>query len=109
MEVTGKRKLNQEIKKVEIGEKVQGVFVGRQTAPWTDKKTGDTKDLTTVVFRGLNDESRFGVRQDAGLKKALDDAFVKEGDALELHRLEKISLGNGHTMNQWDVYALDVR
>lgn len=108
MEVTGKRKLNQEIKRVEIGEKVQGVFVGRTTTPWTDKD-GTTKDLTTVIFRDLKDESRFGVRQDAGLKKALDDALVKEGDVLELHRVDKIPLSNGRSMNRWDVYALDVQ
>lgn len=99
-----------EMAKQPAGFTFKGKFLGRtQSQPFQElnEKTGEivTKTLTFAIFEDDKGD-RFKVIQDAGLKSSLDDAMVKEGQAIEVVKLEKKSLKGARSMNQYDIFAL---
>ena len=103
----GRVKLTVEIRKIEAGETFRGVYVGKTTRPWENDE-GIMQDLTTVVFRELDSDERFGVFEDAGLKLQLENALAKDGMALEIEKHEKEEMGGGRTVNKYTIYGLPV-
>lgn len=71
-----------------------------------DSKTGEvvTKQMRHVVFE--NNGNRTAFVADTGLVQTLETAMVKEGDSLEIVKLEKVKLSKGRTMNQYDIFAV---
>lgn len=64
-----------------------------------------TKKLTFAIFEDEKGD-RFKVIQDQGLRTALADAMVKQGQQIEVVKLEKSDISGGRTMNQYDVFDL---
>lgn len=85
-----------------------GVYRGQTTRPWLEKSTGVEKPLTTVVFEDPNTGARSAMFQDAGLKNAMEQSLVKEGDFIEIVYLGKTDIGGGRTVNQYDIFALEL-
>lgn len=97
--------------KEKAGYTFEGRLVGTALgAPFSkvDEKTGQvfTQQMTFCIFED-KDGSRFKVNQDKGLQTAMIDGLVKEGDVIQVVKLEKVDIGKGHTMNQYDIYALE--
>jgi hypothetical protein len=98
------KKRNAEILKFESGDSFTGTYKGQSTGPWLDRKTGETKDLTRLYFETA-EGARVVIFQDSGLKNAMANSNVLEGEAITLVKLDKVSLQGGHTVNQWDIYS----
>jgi hypothetical protein len=101
------KKLNTDIIKMEVGDEVEGKYIGTSTAPWNevDTKTGEVieKELTRVFFE-REDGSKFLLFQDGGLKNALANAMVKEGDFIVIEKMPQVDIGKGRKSNQYDIY-----
>lgn len=110
---TGPRKLT--VEKIEIAKQApgftfEGKYVGTALSePFqrVNKETGEivTKTITFAIFE-RQDGERFKVAQDAGLRAAMSDALVKEGNLIRVVKLEKVVLKNSRSMNQYDIYAV---
>jgi hypothetical protein len=98
------KKVNVEIIKMEEGDEVEGTLVGRTTSPWTDKQDGEVKELTRVHFT-RDDGTKFIIFEDGGLRGALTNAMVKDGDYVKILKLAKTSIGQGRTVNQYDIFS----
>lgn len=97
------KKATTEIVKLEPGDKIQGKYVGKNTGPRIDKQTGEEKELTRLFFQ-RDDETKFILFEDGGLRNAMANAMVNEGDWLEIEKHEKTSIGGGRSVNQYDIY-----
>lgn len=100
------KKINTEIVKMEVGDKVQGFFVGKNTGPWTDKKTGEVKELTRVFFEREKGGDKFLLFEDAGLRNAFSNSMVNQGDHILIEKLDLVDLGGGRSSNQYDIYQV---
>ncbi len=100
------KKLTTEIVKMEVGDKVEGYFIGTRSAPWIDRNTGEESELTRVYFEKTKGGDKFILFQDAGLKNALANSMVNEGDHIVVEKLEKISLSGGRTCNAYDIFQV---
>lgn len=105
-----KKKLSVEsirIAKEKAGFKFTGKFLGAvKGEPFTKATpTGElvTKQLEFAVFE-KDDGNRFQVIRDKGLLDAMISAMVKEGQKIEVVKLEKADIGNGRTMNRYDIF-----
>lgn len=85
------------------GDEVEGKYVGKNTGPWIDKATGEEKELTRLFFE-KEDGQKFILFEDGGLRNALANAMVKEGDFVVIKKLEKTDLGGGRSVNQYDIF-----
>lgn len=93
--------------KVKAGEKFRGVYLKKENIEVLDKKTGELKPVPRLTFqRAPNSEAKFFLLADKGLMTALSWCDVKEGDFIEVEKLEKKDIGGGRTVNQYDVYQL---
>lgn len=93
-----------------VGFKFQGVYKGQvlgQPFGRLDNKTGEIVQvqLTSVIME--EGGQRVAYLADAGLKTALVDAMVVEGQYIEVVKLEKAQLTKGRTMNQYDIFSLE--
>ena len=107
-----RQKLNAEIVKLNPGEKAMGRYVTTTVRDWTDPTSGEVKPLESAIFEHIDPTTgkslgeRFILFVDAGLRNAMAAAAVKENDALEIVKLEKVSLGGAKSVNQYDLFAL---
>lgn len=90
---------------MEPGQTCEGTFVGKTIGPWTDKATGEEKDLTRLHFTSDSGE-KFIIFEDGGLRNALANAMIKDGDYIRLEKGKKTDLGGGRTVNSWDVFTV---
>jgi hypothetical protein len=72
-----------------------------------NEKTGEIteKTISSVIFETNGERTAYVA--DQGLLGALNDSMVKEGDHLEVVKLEKVKLTKGRTMNAYDIFALE--
>jgi len=87
----------------EVGFKLEGKYIGRTSGPWVDKTTGEEKELVRLFFERPN-KTKFLVFEDGGLRNAMANAMVKEGDSILIEKMEQVSIGNGRKSNQYDIY-----
>jgi len=83
---------------------VEGTFRGKTSGPYLDRETGEEKDLVRLHFT-RDDESKFIVFEDGGLRNALANAMVVEGDYVKIVKCEQVDLGKGRRSNQYDIYV----
>lgn len=93
----------------EPGYEFKGKFLGfsdGQPFNQIDEKTGEiiTKSLKLATFE--NNGERVAYIADKGLQDALTSSMVKEGQEIEVVKLDKVKLPKGRTMNQYDVYSV---
>ena len=88
---------------MKTGEKVEGVYKGFTERPWLDKADGEEKMIPQFAFERA-DKSRFLLMGDAGLKNAIFNSGVKEGDDIEIVKLDKVDLGGGKRVNQYEIF-----
>lgn len=100
------KKLTTEIIKMDVGQKVQGYYVGARTAPWMDKSTGEESELTRLFFEKTKGGDKFIIFQDAGLKNAMANAMVSEGDHIVIEKLEQVALSGGRRCNSYDIFQV---
>lgn len=98
------KKASTPILKLKVGDEIEGKLIGRTTAPTVDKKTGEESELTRLFFEKDNGE-KFIIFEDGGLRNGLANAMVKEGDYLKIIKLEKSDIGQGRTVNNYDIYV----
>jgi hypothetical protein len=98
------KKISVDVVKPEAGDKIEGTLKGKTTGPWIDKTTGEQKELTRIHFE-RDDGSRFVIFEDAGLKNALSNAMVQDGQYVQLVKGEKLEMNGGRSVNQWEVFA----
>lgn len=80
----------------------EGKYIGMVEQPFIDKDTGETKTLHNLIVEDANGD-RLKILADAGLRTSLADAMVKTGEYFRAVKQEKIKIGKGRTMNQWDI------
>ncbi len=100
------KRLNARILKLKEGEKHAGIFRGKSTAPWLDPATGEESDLTRLYFEGPTGEKVI-IFEDAGLRNAMANSMVTEGQFIEIHKQAKMPLKGGRSVNTYDIYGLD--
>ncbi len=100
------KKLTTEIVKMVVGDKVQGFYIGTRSAPWIDQADGEEKELTRVYFEKTKGGDKFILFQDSGLKNALANSMVTEGDHIVIEKLNQVSLKSGRKCNQYDIFAV---
>lgn len=100
------KKATAEIIKMEPGQTVEGTLKGKTTGPWMDKATGEEKELTRLHFV-RDDGTKFIIFEDGGLRNALANAMIKDGDYIRLQKHEKVPMGGGRTVNQYDIFTVN--
>lgn len=99
-------KRNATILKLKIGQEFEGIFKGKTTGPWIDKKTGVEKELTRLHFEIPNSTDRAIIFEDSGLRNAMANAMVQIDEHILIKKLELVKLTGGHTCNQYDIFAI---
>lgn len=89
---------------MEPGDTLEGKYLTQTTGPWLDKATGEEKELTRLFFEMENGEKVI-IFQDGGLRNAMSNAMVKEGDVIRIEKLEKAPLHGGRSVNQYDIFV----
>lgn len=97
------KKVTADIIKMEVGQTVEGKYIGKSTGPWMDRQTGEEKELTRLFFL-KDDDTKFILFEDGGLRNAMANAMVKEGDYIQVEKKEPVSIGSGRKSNQYDIY-----
>lgn len=103
------RKVSVEIVKLskkETGEFVEGTYTGRSTGPYIDKTTGEETELVRLQFT-RDDGSKFIIFEDGGLRNAMANAMVKEGDWIRIVKMDQVEIGNGRRSNQYDIFTAE--
>lgn len=62
--------------------------------------------ITALLFETLNKE-RVILFQDAGLKSAMQNAMIKQGDYIVIEKKAKAEIGGGHSVNQYDIFQYE--
>ncbi len=88
---------------METGESVEGKYVGKSSSPWVDKTTGEESQLTRLFFE-RDDQTKFLLFEDGGLRNAFANAMVTEGDYVKIEKLDKVSIGSGRTSNNYEIF-----
>lgn len=104
-----RKKITAEIVKLsemDAGDSITGIYKGQSKRPWTDKSTGEVKEITQVLFENPENQERYNVFADAGFLNALSAAGVKENTLIEVVKLEMVDLGGGRRVNQYDIFEL---
>lgn len=89
---------------LKTGDSIEGTFNGRTTGPWIDKQTGEQSELVRLHFT-REDGTKFITFEDGGLRNAMANAMVKEGDYLKIVKCEQVSIGGGRKSNQYDLFT----
>lgn len=83
---------------------LEGKYVGTNQSEFVDKE-GELSTMHTMIIENeLGERTKF--LADAGLRTSLADSMIQPGDYFKAIKLEKLSIGGGRTMNQWDIYTL---
>lgn len=102
-------KLNPRRVQLRIGESVKGKFLKFQES--TDFHTGVvTTNLRFAIHHpspAIPNEVVLIV-MNSGLSQALGDAGVKEGQSIEIVRMQDVPTKNGGVFSQYEIYALEV-
>lgn len=85
-----------------VGFELEGKFIGMTVREQADGE-GEIKKLHTMIIENATGE-RIKCLADAGLRTALEDAMVQSGDWFKAVKGEKMNIGGGRTMNQWDIF-----
>ncbi len=104
-----RKKLTAKIMKcadLEVGQEVSGTFTGDSERPWMDKESGEEKMIPQYHFEDPTTKERFVLFGDAGLRNAMTSAGVQKGDKIAIQKLDKVDLGGGRRVNQYDIYQL---
>lgn len=89
-------------------ESVEGVFVGRRmVGEITDELTGEVRERFSVILQKPDSEEKFQIWENAGLRTAIQQADLKEGDEVKIVHLGKVPLKKrpGQTVNQYDIFT----
>lgn len=89
-----------------VGFVLEGKYIGTNSAEHVDGD-GELSTLHTMIIESPQTGERTKFLADAGLRGALSDAMIVSGDYFKAVKLEKLNIGKGRTMNQWDIYTLD--
>ncbi len=84
------------------GFELEGKFVGINQSQFVDKE-GEEKVLHTMILE-REDGERLKFLADAGLRTAIQDAMIQPGDHFKAVKCDKIDIGRGRTLNQWDIF-----
>lgn len=87
------------------GFELEGKFIGINQQDFTDRTTGETKPMHSMIIENEKAE-RIKFLADAGLRTAIADGMIQPGDWFKAVKGDKVEIGKGRTMNQWDVYAV---
>lgn len=102
----GKRK-NPSRKYLEVGQSIRGTYRGFFEKEIPNRETGELRDVRIFSFEDLEGEL-FSLSGGIGLKQAIEDANVVEGDLIEIERLEnrKNRNGKGET-STYDIFTVE--
>ena len=89
-----------------VGSKVSGVLQEKRERMVTDKRTGELKTITDLVFKSVTDSSLFAIPQDAGLRVALSEFNIKMGEHILVEKLPQIQW-NGNALNQYSILVAE--
>lgn len=92
-------------KTFEIGNSIEGTWESSRVRMVTDRKTGELKEVTDLIFK-KDDGKKLAVPLDAGLRVALSEFNVKEGEYVQLTKKPKIQY-NGNDINQYDILVAE--
>lgn len=88
-------------KRFTVTDVLEGTWLSERIRKVLDKKTGELKDVIDLIF--VTDKSeKFAIPLDAGLRVALSEFDVKQGDYVQLTKMPQID-HNGNKINQYEV------
>tara|TARA_R110000803_G_scaffold5670_1_gene18703 strand:+ start:2814 stop:3152 length:339 start_codon:yes stop_codon:yes gene_type:complete len=88
-----------------IGDKVEGTWESNRVRMVNDTQTNTLKEVTDLVFK-KDDGKKVAIPLDAGLRVALSEFNVKEGEYVQLEKLPQIDY-KGNKINQYNVLVAD--
>lgn len=89
---------------MKVGDSVEGTILQKTKSIRIDQKTGEESELTRLFLQKENGE-KIIVFEDGGMRNALANAMVKEGDFVKIVKLEKSDIGSGRTVNNYDIFT----
>jgi hypothetical protein len=102
-----RKKRNVPYRKIEVGQKVQGVYLGFKEREREVKETGEFQTMRLLTFCEPDDEdTKFSIMGSKGLQIALESAEVKEGELIEIERLPDTHTKAGNKIGQYDIFSL---
>jgi hypothetical protein len=82
---------------------VVGEFKGTRERQVLDRQTGEVKIVTDYLLIDLKTSQVTALAGNAGLKSAFLDARVNTGEIVKIMKLDKTDIGNGRTVNNYDI------
>ena len=89
-----------------------GTYLGYQLVDGTpDSKTGEVKQYRRLFFQHRDHETlalldTVAINSDKGLVSQLNNAMVTRGDTVEIEWLRKDDIGQGRSVNVYDVFGI---
>lgn len=112
MSIQRKKLTTEQIKlsALEVGQALRGKYVGCGPREITDRETGELKTVIQHSWERVDENlkgtgHRYSFIEDRGYAMAHADAMVKEGNVVEIVKLEPKKLQVGQ-VNQYDIFAL---
>lgn len=89
---------------------IEGIFLKiKDAGEQTDETTGEVRTRETAIFQNLENDEKFQVWLNAGLKSAMQMSDVLEGEKIRIVHLGKVPRGQGKAgeVNQYDIFTLN--
>jgi len=97
-------KADVEIVKLDPKEEFVGIYNARDKRPWTDRNSGETKEIEQFHFT-RPDGTRFVYFGDAGFVNTFVTAGVQVGALIKVVKGNKVEMAGGRTVNQYDLFV----
>jgi len=86
-----------------------GIYLSRrENGENTNEATGEVKERFTLIFKKPDSEDKFQVWENGGLKNAMAQSDVQEGEHIRVQWLGKVPMKSkpGQSVNQYDIFSL---
>lgn len=101
-----RKKLNPTRSLLNVGQNVKCEYVGKYEKEGMNPETGEITKFLVYKFKDLETGHDFTLRGSVGLRQALEDAMVEEGQAIEISRMPDVKNAKGGTKSVYDIFSV---
>lgn len=101
-----RKKLNPTRGLLKVGESVKCEYIGKYEKEGMNPETGEVTNFLVYKFKNLESGHDFTLRGSVGLRQALEDAMVEEGQAIEIVRQDDVKNAKGGSKSVYDIFSV---
>ena len=101
-----RKKLNPTRSLLTVGDSIKCEYVGKYEKDGMNPETGEVVSFLVYKFKDLQTGHDFTLRGSVGLRQALEDAQVYEGQAIEIQRMPDVKNAKGDSKSVYDIFSV---